>query len=134
MGNCRAYYPVHALEEFQNCDLQKFKKYYIWYHMGNYLEMYLRLPIIISSLVDTKYFDMQDLKLIEIYDKAAVVRVKETFQVENPLPGFHVPISENEDQWVPFLYENLPLICFHCGQLGYRFKDCKVKPEHWRRS
>lgn len=50
--------------------------------MGNYLEVYIKLPIIISNLLDTEYFDTVDLKLVEIYEKidtSAVSRVKATF-------------------------------------------------------
>lgn len=103
--------------------------------MGNFLEMYLRIPITISNLLGTNYFDMHDLKLIEIYDKTkmevVVIQANASFHVENPFPlGFKVPISEFEDQWVPFLCRNMPLICFQCGHLGYHLKDCKVTVGH----
>lgn len=97
---------------------------------SKYPEMYLKVPITISNLLDTKFFDTQDLKLIEIYEKtekeAAVVRVKATFDVKKSLPvGFRVLISEFEDQWVPFLYGSMSLICFHCGIIGHHVKDCQ---------
>lgn len=38
--------------------------------------------------------------------------------------GFKVPISEFEEQSVPFLYENMPLISFHCGLSGHYVKEC----------
>lgn len=57
----------------------------MWFHIGNYHEMYLRLPMIISNLLDANYFDVWDLKLIEVYDmtdtKATMVYVKATFHI-----------------------------------------------------
>lgn len=105
------------------------------FHMGYYPKMYLKIPIIISNPLDFNYLDAHNLKFIEIYDKteteAAVIRVKATFHVENPLSlGFKVPIFEFEDQWLPFLYENMPQICFQCGYLGHHLKECKVTVEH----
>lgn len=52
-----------------------------------------------------------------------MVRVKASFHVDNL--GIKVPISESEDQWVPFLYENIPLIFFIYGKLGHHLKDYK---------
>lgn len=74
----------------------------MWFHLGKYPEMYLKVPIIISNLLDTDFFDTRDLKLIEIYEKtdkeATVVSVKATLDVINPLPmGFREPITEFKD-------------------------------------
>lgn len=93
--------------------------------------MYLQLPITISNLLDTNYFDTQYLKLIKIYDKAereaAVIWVNVAFYVDNPLPlGFKVPIYKYEEQWLPFLYESMSLTCFQCGHIGHHFKECKM--------
>lgn len=77
-------------EEFEKPGKSKFKKYFMWFHLGKYLEMYLKLPIIISNLLDTKFFDMHDLDLIEIYEKikkkAVVLRVKTNFDFKKPFP------------------------------------------------
>lgn len=101
----------------------------MWFHLENYPAMYLKVPIIISNLLDTDYFDIQDLKLIEIYEKTkteeAVIRVWAVFNNNNPLSlSFHVPILESEEQWVPFLYEQMPMICYQCAKIGHHYKDC----------
>lgn len=46
-------------------DILKFNKCYVWFHLGHYPKMYMRIHIIISNILDTSYFDAEDLKLIE---------------------------------------------------------------------
>lgn len=80
-------------EDFNKNEAPKFERFCMWFHLGNYPAIYLKVPIIISNLLDTDYFDTQDLKLIEIYEKTktelAIVHAHACFNVKNPLPlGF----------------------------------------------
>lgn len=83
--------------EFQKPDIQKFDKFYMWFHLRIYLEMYFNVPIVIYNFFDIEFIDTQDLKMLEFYEEiekeTTVVQIKTTFQVNKPIPvGFMVPI------------------------------------------
>lgn len=58
-----------TLQDYQR-EKKVFQKNFKWFNLHNYPDMYLKMPTIVSItwlILDTKYFDITDLKIIEIY-------------------------------------------------------------------
>ncbi|KAF9598151.1 hypothetical protein IFM89_025591 [Coptis chinensis] len=108
-----------------------FSKFYVWMHLHNYPEVYLDKEIIEGNLMESGYFDMSDLKFMELYPKTeshpSCVRVKVVLDVHAPIPpGFLIPESINGVDWISFGFEYLPVFCFKCGFIGHHFAACNV--------
>lgn len=54
-------------------------------------------------------------------------RLRIQVDVQKPLrPGIFVLVDSKVKTWVPFKYENLPVFCFKCGNMGHGVKDCEL--------
>lgn len=63
--------------------------------------MYDKILIIVANLTKSKYFEANELKIIERYEKIdtenVVVRVKAVFKLAQPLPlELYIPVIEGE--------------------------------------
>lgn len=56
----------HIIQLVPWTDYQKYKqhavkKFYLWFHLGKYPSMYIKVPIMVENLMESKYFEAQDL-------------------------------------------------------------------------
>ncbi|KAF9606230.1 hypothetical protein IFM89_023813 [Coptis chinensis] len=121
---------ISWMDFYETNDLN-FSKFYVWMQLHNYPDVFLDKEIIEGNLVETGYFDMSDLKFLELYPKTDTqpncVRVKVVLDVHAPIPpGFLIPVSIDGVDWISFLFEYLPVFCFKCGFIGHNFATCKV--------
>lgn len=55
------------------------------------------------------------------------LRMKVTIDINKPLcRGRLISLSHSEQSWVSFKYERLPNICYWCGCLNHRDRDCDL--------
>ena len=58
-------------------------------------------------------------------DGGSFIRVKVLVDISLPLcKGRLITLEDRREQWVSFKYKRLPNLCYWCGLLTYRDRDC----------
>lgn len=68
---------------------------------------------------------MEDIALYDFPEGARAIKAKIKFDIESPiLAGMYIGNENDGISWLDFRYENLPLFCFNCGQVGHGEDAC----------
>lgn len=55
------------------------------------------------------------------------MRIRVELQIDQPLMrGLNLDMEDGSTKWVRIKYEKLPFLCYHCGLIGHRFRNCPV--------
>jgi hypothetical protein len=65
-------------------------------------------------------------ELYEYPGKKVIIKIKVAIDVNKPiLSGIHVGNPTDGTNWIDYLYEKLPQVCFKCGLIGHAENLCR---------
>lgn len=85
--------------------------------------------IIMGQELGSQLGTVLDVGLYEFPEKAKTVKVKISFNIQNPIrAGMFIGNDNDGITWIDFRFKNLPMFCFGCGLVGHNLDVCKNPP------